>query len=149
MPQSRETLGQLRALPRGVANSRIGEQIIKMVKLGLDRDPKSLPPFDSRRDEQGETAQAAAEVLKLALKVVCEKEGLAPKLVASSSDIDAFAENDSAEVAFMQGWRREVFGRIALDIKQGRAMIGFRKGRVAIIGERAEPAQPKAQAAAE
>lgn len=149
MPQSRDALGQLRALPRGVANSRIGEQILKTVKLGLDRDPKSLPSLDSRRDEQGETAQAAAEVLKLALKVVCEKEGLAPKLVASSSDIDAFAENDSADVPFMQGWRREVFGRIALGIKQGQATIGFRKGRVAIIDQRTEPAQPKTQAAAE
>ena len=35
MPQTRESLSQLRALPRGFANSRVGEAIVKAVKEGL------------------------------------------------------------------------------------------------------------------
>ncbi len=97
-PQTREALNQLRALPKGIATSRIGDAILKAVKDGLDMDPKSLPQPDDGRDDMSEATQAAAEVLKLALKVVCEKEGIAPKLVASSSDIEAIAENDTADV---------------------------------------------------
>lgn len=132
MPQSKETLGQLRALPRGMATSRIGDGLIRVVKEGLARDPLTLPHTNWGRDESSESTQAAAEILKLALKVVCEREGLAPKLVANTSDIEAVAESDDADVPLMHGWRREVFGNLALELKRGKAMIGFRDGRVVI-----------------
>ncbi len=133
MPQTREAMAQLRALPRGFSNSRTGDGILKAVKDGLARDPKSLPPLEDGRDDMAASAQAAAEVLKLALKVVCERERIAPKLVASSAEIDALATDDAADVALMHGWRREVFGKLALDIKHGRALIGFAGGRVTIV----------------
>jgi ribonuclease D len=132
MPQSKETLGQLRALPRGMATSRIGDGLIRVVKEGLARDPLTLPHTNWGREESSESTQAAAEILKLALKVVCEREGLAPKLVANTSDIEAVAESDDADVPLMHGWRREVFGNLALELKRGKAMIGFRDGRVVI-----------------
>ena len=143
-PQTREALNQLRALPKGMATSRIGDAIQKAVAAGLAIDPKSLPQPDDGRDDMSDAAQAAAEVLKLALKVVCEKEGIAPKLVASSSDIDAIAENDAADVHLMHGWRRELFGNLALAIKRGEAVIGFEGGRVRVL-----PATPGLKAAAE
>jgi len=132
MPQSKEALGQLRALPRGMATSRIGDGLIRVVKEGLARDPLTLPHTNWGRDESSESTQAAAEILKLALKVGCESEGLAPKLVANTSDIEAVAESDDADVPLMHGWRREVFGNLALELKRGKAMIGFRDGRVVI-----------------
>jgi ribonuclease D len=132
MPQTKEALGQLRALPRGMNNSRLGDGLIKAVKDGLARDSATLPHANWGRDETSESTQAATEILKLALKVVCERENLAPKLVANASDIEAIAESDSADLPLMQGWRREVFGNLALDIKRGKAMIGFRDGKVVI-----------------
>ena len=132
MPQSKEALGQLRALPRGMSTSRIGDNLIRAVKEGLARDPATLPHTNWGREESSESTQAAAEILKLALKVVCEREGLAPKLVANTSDIEAVAESDDADVPLMHGWRREVFGNVALELKRGKAMIGFRDGRVVI-----------------
>jgi ribonuclease D len=80
-----------------------------------------------------EAAQAAAEVLKLALKVVCQKEGIAPRLVASTSDIDALAEREDADINLMKGWRRELFGNVALSIKRGEAVIGFDQGEVRVM----------------
>ncbi len=133
MPQTREALAQLRALPRGQAASRAGDAILKAVAEGLATDPKSFPSLDHRRDEGSEQTQAAAEILKLALKVVCESENLAPKLVANTSDIEAVAEDDNADVPLMHGWRREVFGKLALDLKHGRAVIGFQNGRARIM----------------
>lgn len=143
-PQTREALNQLRALPKGMATSRIGDAIQKAVTAGLAIDPKSLPQPDDGRDEMSDAAQAAAEILKLALKVVCEQEGIAPKLVASSSDIDAVAESDEADVHLMHGWRRELFGDLALAIKRGEAVIGFEGGRVRVL-----PAGRDVKAAAE
>ena len=132
MPQTKEALGQLRALPRGMGNSRLGDGLLKVIKEGLARDPDTLPHTSWGRDETSESTQAAAEILKLALKIVCEREGLAPKLIANTSDIEAVAESDEADVPLMHGWRREVFGNVALELKHGRAMIGFRDGRAVI-----------------
>jgi len=78
-------------------------------------------------------AQAVAEVLKLAMKVACENEGIAPKLLASASEIDAIAVDDYAKVPLLQGWRLEVFGNLALDIKHGKACIGMENGRAVIM----------------
>ncbi len=132
MPQNKQALEQLRALPRGMANSRLADVLLKAVADGLERDPATLPNMPGERDKASDQTQAAGEILKLALKVVCEAKNLAPKLVASSSDIDALAENDAANIPLLQGWRREVFGNLALDIKHGKAMIGFKDGRVVI-----------------
>jgi ribonuclease D len=133
MPDTKEALGQLRALPRGFGNSRSGDGILAAVKHGLAMDPKSLPQPDQGRDETSDATQAAAEILKLAMKIVCEQEGIAPKLIGNSSDIEAVAESDNADVAMLKGWRRDAFGSIAIDLKQGKAMIGFKNGRASII----------------
>ncbi|MCB1378351.1 MAG: ribonuclease D [Alphaproteobacteria bacterium] len=132
-PQTREALAGLRALPKGFAASRTGEAILVSVKAGLEMDPRALPQLDDGRDETSEQTQAASEILKLALKVVCGREGIAPKLVASAAEIEALADDDGADVPMMHGWRREVFGDLALALKRGEAMIGFRGGRVAVI----------------
>jgi ribonuclease D len=133
IPQSKEALASLRALPRGFAGSRNGEALLRAVKAGLDADPKALPQLEARREIMPEGAQAAAEILKLALKIVCERQGIATKLVASSADVEALALDDDADVPLLHGWRRELFGELALAIKHGHAVIGFQGGRAAIV----------------
>ena len=112
-----EALGGLRALPNGFGKSRNGAALIAAVKEGLAADPKSLPAPSGGQDEMSDSAQSAAEILKLALKIACEREGIATKLVASSADIDAVAADDNADVPLLKGWRHELFGKLALDLK--------------------------------
>lgn len=132
-PQTVEALSALRALPKGFGKSRNGAALIAAVKEGLATDPKSLPQPAGAQEEMSDAAQSAAEILKLALKIACEREGIATKLVASAADIDAVAADDTADVPLLKGWRRELFGKLALDLKAGRAVIGFRNGRADII----------------
>ncbi len=133
MPQKPDDLNQLRLVSKGTGNSSTGSAILKAVAEGLVRDPKTIPDIKGRNDEMSAAAQAAAEVLKLALKVACENEGIAPKLLASAAEIDAIAVDDNADVPLMHGWRREVFGNLALDIKHGKACIGMENGRAVLM----------------
>lgn len=133
VPQDVAALQQLRLLPRGSAESSIGRGVLAAVAEGLARDPASIPSPKGRGDEMTGPQEAAAEILKLALKIVSENEGIAPKLVASSADIDAIAIDDGADVAALHGWRREVFGAVALDLKSGKAAIALENGRATII----------------
>lgn len=133
MPQKPDDINQLRLVSKGTANSFMGSAILKAVAEGQARDPKTIPDFKGRNDEMSPAAQAVAEVLKLAMKVACENEGIAPKLLASASEIDAIAVDDNAKVPLLQGWRLEVFGNLALDIKHGKACIGMENGRAVIM----------------
>jgi ribonuclease D len=133
VPQNREALLQLRLLPKGSADSVIGKGILEAVTHALAQDPTSIPNPKGRGDEMSSAQEAAAEILKLALKIVSERDGIAPKLLASSADIDAIAIDDNANVPALQGWRRELFGEVALDLKHGRAAITMEKGRVQIV----------------
>jgi ribonuclease D len=133
MPQTTEAMQQLRLLPRGSAESSIGKGILAAVKEAIARDPADIPSPKGRGEEMTASQEAAAEVLKLALKIVCEQAGVAPKLLATSADIDAMAVSDEADVPAMHGWRREVFGDVAQALKNGTAKIGFEKGRAKIF----------------
>jgi ribonuclease D len=133
MPQTREAMQQLRLLPRGSADSSIGKGVMAAVVEGLARDPSTIPAPKGRGEDMSTSQEAAAEVLKLALKIVSEREGIAPKLLASSADIDALAVSDDADVPALQGWRKGVFGEVALALKRGDAMIGLQHGRAQII----------------
>jgi ribonuclease D len=132
VPQSREDLNQLRLLPRGSADSVIGKGILAAVTKALARDPSTVPPPKQRGEEMTPAQEAAAEVLKLALKIVSDNEGVAPKLLANSADIDQLAIDDKADIPALQGWRREAFGEIALELKHGRAAISLKDGRAQI-----------------
>lgn len=133
VPQTTEAMHQLRLLPRGSADSSIGKGILAAIKDGLSWDPATLPSPKGRGDDMSPSQEAAAEVLKLALKIVSENAGVAPKLLASSADIDAIAISDTADVPAMQGWRRAVFGDVAIALKSGKATIGLEKGRAKIF----------------
>ena len=132
MPQTPQDVNELRLVSRGTGNSAMGAAILKAVHDGLARDPETVPG-KPKFEEMSSSAQAAAEILKLALKIVCENHGLAPKLVASAADIEALAMSDEADVPAMKGWQRDVFGQVALDLKHGHAVIGLDKGKAVIL----------------
>jgi len=65
-------------------------------------------------------AGPAADLLKVLLKMKCEKHSVAQKLIANSDDIDELARNDNPDIPALNGWRREIFGEDAIALKQGK-----------------------------
>ncbi len=127
-PRSPEGLGQLRSIPSGYERSRAGAEIVAAVERGLERDPKTLPALE--RGARRNFNQATVELLKVLLKMVCESEGVAAKVVATVDDLEAIASDDGADVPALQGWRRELFGDRALALKHGRLALAMDAGRV-------------------
>ena len=133
MPQTPQAMNELRLVSRGTGNSSAGSGILKAVAEGLGRDPATVPGAKGRADELSSAALAVAEILKLALKITCENHGLAPKLIASSADIEALAADDDADIPAMKEWQKEIFGQVALDLKHGRAVIAIDNGKAVIL----------------
>ena len=132
IPQTPQDMNELRLVSKGAGNSSMGAAILKAVQHGLAREPDTVPG-KAKFEEMSSAALAAAEILKLALKITCESHGLAPKLIASASEIEALAADDNADVPAMKGWQRELFGNVALDLKHGRAVIGMENGKAVIL----------------
>ncbi|HEY8031732.1 MAG TPA: ribonuclease D [Methylocella sp.] len=127
-PKTAEALGNLRAFPRGMERSRAGVEILAAVERGLARDPKTLPKIERERRNGGNGA--TVELLRVLLRHVSETHGVAAKMIATVEDLEAIAAGDHAKVAAMTGWRRELFGAKALELKHGRLALTVEQGKV-------------------
>ena len=60
-------------------------------------------------------------------------EKIAPKLLASSEDLEALAKDDNADIKLLKGWRRELFGNIALKLKSGEIALTIKNNKIHLI----------------
>ncbi len=127
-PKTDESLGNLRAFPRGMERSRAGAGILAAVTRGLARDPKTLPKLERERRNGGNGA--TVELLRVLLRHVSESHGVAAKMIATIDDLEAIAASDHANVPALTGWRRELFGAKALELKHGRLALTVEKGKL-------------------
>ena len=127
-PTTIEKLSHLRSLPKGFERSRWGEAIIEAVKRGLERDPKTLPRIEKFRGAAN--GGATVELLKVLLRMISERHGVAAKVIGTVDDLERIAADDDADVPALKGWRRELFGDKALALKHGKLALAIEKGRV-------------------
>ncbi|MBO0754736.1 MAG: ribonuclease D [Bradyrhizobiaceae bacterium] len=130
-PTTPERLAALRSLPRGFERSKSGQDILDAVQRGLSRDPKTLPRLD--RPRQTPNTTATIELLKVLLRMTSEQHGVAAKVIATVDDLERIASDDTADVAALKGWRREMFGEQALALKHGRISLAMERGRVVTV----------------
>lgn len=132
-PRDAAALGRLRTTPKGWERSSSAASLLGVVNAALALPKEEMPKLP-KAFQPPEGAGAAAELLKVLLKIVAEKEGVAPKVLASSDDIDRIAaEGEKADVSALQGWRRAVFGEAALRLVRGEIGIKFDKRKIAVF----------------
>jgi len=132
-PRDAAALARLRTTPKGWERSATATALLKIVNEALDLPKEELPKLP-KFVQQPEGTSAAAELLKVLLKLVAEQQGVAPKVLASSDDIEKIASaGEEADVPAMHGWRREVFGERALSLVRGEIALKFHKRRIAVF----------------
>jgi ribonuclease D len=62
-----------------------------------------------------------------------EQHGVAAKVIATVDDLERIASDDSADVAALKGWRRDMFGEQALALKHGQIALAIERGRVVTV----------------
>ncbi len=131
-PTDAEQLARTRGLSRGMVEGKQGAAILAAVQRGID----SKDVLESDRPANGQrivAPPAVSDMLKVLLKLKCDLEGVAPKLVASAREVELIAADDAADVPALQGWRREIFGADALKLKHGRLGLVIRDQKLALI----------------
>lgn len=128
-PASEEDLGRSRLLLRDARKGDIAAGILASVKAGLE----AKDPPQPRKDEPGRPGNAAlSDLLRVLLKAKADAAGVAPKLIASSADLDAIATGER-DLPTLQGWRAEVFGHDALRLAAGEIALSARGGTVRVV----------------
>lgn len=131
-PATVADLARARGISEGFAKGRSGTGLLAAVKTGKDLPEEALP--EAPRDRPGPPASPALiALLKVLLAAKSEEHNVAPRLLASSDDLDRLATGDGAGVPALHGWRREVFGEAALALKTGRLALGVDGKRVKLI----------------
>ena len=139
-PRSLQELGRSRLLLRDARRGEIADAILAAVEVGLEADLSDLP---AEKDQRRPAPNGAlSDLLRVLLKAKSEELGVAPKLVATASDLDAIAAGER-DVAALRGWRAEAFGRDALRLCEGRLALAAHGSSVRAV--EVEPApQPAA-----
>ncbi|MDO9710483.1 ribonuclease D [Paracraurococcus lichenis] len=132
MPETPADLARARGISEGFAKGRSGTGLLAAIKEAKGLPDSALP--DPPRDRSGPTpSPALVALLKVLLAAKSEEHHVAPKLLASSDDLDRLATEAHPDLPALHGWRREVFGEAALALKAGRLALGVEGRRVKLI----------------
>ena len=58
---------------------------------------------------------------------------MAERLIADSADIVEIISSENPEVNAMKGWRYELFGKYAMDLKHGKIGLTAKGGKMQIV----------------
>ena len=130
-PASYEELGRSRLLQREGRKSEIADGILAAIKAGNEMRPEEMPKPDLSR-EQLQVNPALADLLRVLLKAKSESLGVAAKLIASASDLDAIAAG-LRDVEALRGWRAEAFGDDALRLCRGEIALTAKGSEVKVV----------------
>jgi ribonuclease D len=128
-PTETAQLSELRTLSEGFARSARAKEIVDAVKRGLARDPKTVPPLRTGTPLPAEKV-ALVDLLRVLLKACAARKRVAPRLIADGDDLERIAVEDHPAVAALKGWRYDLFGQYAEQLKRGELALTASNGEV-------------------
>ena len=132
-PKTAEELARTRGLGERLAQGAQGQEILKAIERGLAVPEAELPQPEQREDLPSGIGPVS-DLLKVFLKMICEENDVAQKLIASASDIDHIAAyGNKAQVPAMEGWRYEMFGQAALKLRSGEMGLAIKNKKVVLL----------------
>ena len=135
-PKNIEDLNNLRSFNRkGGLRKEFAEEILSAIEKGKsikkEKLPKIKPP---KRLPMGISSKVS--ILKILLDNISEEYGVAQKLIANKNDLQELVLNDKADIKTLKGWRYKVFGKKAIDFKNGKISIKMKNDKVILEEEK-------------
>ena len=127
-----EDLARTRGVSKGLAAGSFGSAVLEAVSVGK-AVPESEAPKPNKAADRPRGVGPLVDLLKVLLKMRCEENDVAIKLVANSADLERIAADDRADVRAMSGWRRSLFGDDALALKHGTLALTAEHGKIALV----------------
>lgn len=131
-PTSEEALEKIRGLPKGFGRSKGGAALLAAVDRAMKMSEDDLPHLEKAKPRPA--TPPMADLLKVLLKIKCDEARVAPRMVASAQELEAWAsEPDKVDFRAMHGWRYEIFGADAEKLMKGTLGLTARKGDIDVV----------------
>jgi ribonuclease D len=130
-PKTIEAFSKIRNFPGGT-DGKFVRPVLKIIQ-DVAAMPDSELPDAPLRGKPVKPPQAVMELLRVLLKYTTDQHNIAPRLIASSDDLEMLATDDNAPIRALQGWRRDVFGTTALKLKSGKIGLAVENGKIKLI----------------
>lgn len=123
-PDNAEEMAKMRGLPHGFANGRMGKDILKIIADVKQRD-ESFYPVLPKPYELPRTARSVSKMLRLLLMIKSAENDVAEKLIATPDELDMLAGEKNPDINALKGWRYQIFGKDALEMKKGKIALRY------------------------
>lgn len=131
-PHDEAELSRTRSVGRAGLPAQTVREVLEVVEQAR-QTPESEAPVMIERPPLPRGIGPLVDLLKVLLKMKCEREDVAQKLVANAADLELIAADDTADVPALRGWRRDLFGEDALRLKHGRLALGADERGIRVI----------------
>lgn len=132
LPKTEEELKRLRGVtssfPAEMSAEKIVERIAALRQWPPEKWEKALQSSNTTSSDSGVIA-----LLRLLLKVCSDESGVAQRLIAVSDDLEFLAREEGEFLLsspLLKGWRFDVFGKEALDLKAGQLALTVKNGKI-------------------
>ena len=131
-PKNAEKLSHVRGIGKKFAEGKMGAGLLEAIVQGIEL-PEDQCPIVAQKQTPAKGLGPLIELLKVLLKLRCEENDVAQKLVCNAADLEKIATDDNADVLALKGWRLEMFGRDALALKTGKIAFTIENNKIRII----------------
>ena len=129
-PKSINEIMDLRSFSNGLRlKENVINEIQEQILIGLSLKEENLPKLPEKRKLPHGT-NSRVSLLKILLNSISEENEVAQKLIASTQDLEDLIADDSADIKTLKGWRYDLFGKKALDFKNGKVAITMEENNV-------------------
>jgi Ribonuclease D len=129
-PKTQADLAKVRGLSQGWKDNEIGRRLMNTLAKAEPLPEDELPPRAPRGAPLGKEGSLVADLLKLLLKIRAREIDVAARLLARGEELEMLAAGVRKNLAMLQGWRFEVFGKDALNLVEGRMAFAVENGRL-------------------
>ena len=97
--------------------------------------PEKLWPENKYIKKNKVKSFAILELLKVLIKHVSEEQKVAQKLIAKQDELELMAEGKFDRLKVLDGWRYKIFGRLALELIEGKLSLKIKDKKIFILHE--------------
>lgn len=135
-PKTISELDRVRQLGGIGNNAALSNEIVALVAKTLSQPAPSIAA-SLEENRLPYPNGPLTDLLKVLLKTVCNTHEVAEKLIATSQELCVIAHEENPQVLMalpaMQGWRFELFGQLALQLKEGKIALSAKGDKMCII----------------
>ena len=129
-PKQQADLAKVRGLSQGWKDNEIGKRLMATLAKAQPLPEEELPPRAPRGAPLGKEGSLVADLLKLLLKIRAREIDVAARLLTRTDELEMLAAGVRKNLAVLQGWRYEIFGKDALDLVEGKLAFAVEGGKL-------------------